>query len=348
MDQEIRQRRVQLHARGRADRPLRAVRRDHAEVGVHHVGDLARGEQPAEIERLRLEDVDDVVLQQVGELLLVREALAGRDGDRAAPRHFDHRVDVRVRYRLLEPHRPRIVHRLREFDRSGNVEPAMSLDQQVHGVPNRFAHRADDVEGEVELARGQRAPVVAEGIELERRVAALDDRLRLLGEALRCTRPAIPAIGVSAELLVTASAPQVVNGLAARLSNDVPAGNFDGRDRAHVDLRALGINVADEPLRQDFDLKRVHAKHKWLQFVDGRLDGLPEVVQRSLADAVDAFVGADLREEPVLPRIAGDVGVDGGDFHGFGCPVVRLSGYQALRTFNHDCSTGSPANRPTG
>ena len=54
-----------------------------------------------------------------------------------------------------------------------------------------------------------------------------------------------------------------------------------------------------------------------LQFVDGRLDGLGEVVQRSFADAVDAFVGDDLGEQPVLPGIARDVCFDGCDSHAF-------------------------------
>ena len=52
-----------------------------------------------------------------------------------------------------------------------------------------------------------------------------------------------------------------------------------------------------------------------LQFVDGGFDGLAEIVQRAFAHAVDAFVGRDFGEQPVLPRVARDVGIDGGDSH---------------------------------
>ena len=49
--------------------------------------------------------------------------------------------------------------------------------------------------------------------------------------------------------------------------------------------------------------------------MDGGLDGLGEVVHRPFADAVDAFVGGDLGEQPVLPGIAGNVSVNRGDLH---------------------------------
>ena len=126
---------VQLHARRRTDRPLRAVRRDHAEVRVHHVGDLARGEQAAQVQRLGLQNADDVVLQQLGELLLVGKALAGGDGHRAAPRHFHHRADVGVRHGLFEPGRTELVDGFGEFDGGGDVEAAVAFDQQVDRGP---------------------------------------------------------------------------------------------------------------------------------------------------------------------------------------------------------------------
>ena len=44
--------------------------------------------------------------------------------------------------------------------------------------------------------------------------------------------------------------------------------------------------------------------------------GPGEVVERPFADAVDAFIGDDFGEEPVLPGITGNVGFDGCYAHG--------------------------------
>ena len=43
---------------------------DDTEVRIGHVGDLSRCEQAAEVQRFRLQDVDDLVLEQLCELLL--------------------------------------------------------------------------------------------------------------------------------------------------------------------------------------------------------------------------------------------------------------------------------------
>src|SRR6185503_1521726 len=66
---------------------------------------------------------------------------------------------------------------------------------------------------------------------------------------------------------------------------------------------------------EDLDLKGIHAEDQRFQFVNGRFDGTPKVIERTFADAVDAFVGQDACEQPVLPGVARDVGFDGGDFH---------------------------------
>jgi hypothetical protein len=203
VDEEVRRRGVQLHAGRRADRALCAVRGDHAVVRVHHAGDHAGGEQAAEVQRLGLQDIDAVVAEQFGELLLGGEALAGGDGDRAAPRDLDHRVDVGVRHRLLEPGRAELLHGFGQLDGGRNVEARVAFDQQVHGVAHRVAHGADDVHREVELAPRERPPVVSEGIELERGVAARRHRAGPFGEALGRARAAVPAVGVGPQLLVT-------------------------------------------------------------------------------------------------------------------------------------------------
>ena len=64
---------------------------------------LRAANSPPRFERLGLQNADDVVLQQFGELLLARKAFAGSDRHRTAPRHLDHGGNICVRHRLLEP-----------------------------------------------------------------------------------------------------------------------------------------------------------------------------------------------------------------------------------------------------
>src|ERR1022692_3609076 len=119
------------------------------------------------------------------------------------------------------------------------------------------------------------------------------------------------------------AAPQVIDGLIAGLADDVPQRDLNGRYRAHVDLRAFRVHIAHQALRDDLHLERVHPDRQRLQFVDGSLHRLAETVQRALAHPVDAFVRGHLGEYPVLPGIAGNVGVDGGDSHEGDCNNIK-------------------------
>src|SRR5437868_4203761 len=49
--------------------------------------------------------------------------------------------------------------------------------------------------------------------------------------------------------------------------------------------------------------------------MDGALDCFGEEVARPLADAVQTLIRSHFREEPILPRITRDVGLDSRDFH---------------------------------
>ena len=134
-------------------------------------------------------------------------------------------------------------------------------------------------------------------------------------EAFRRARTAIPAVGVGPQFLVTAAAPQVVDGLVAGFADDVPEGDLDGRNGAHVDLRTIGIDVADEALGNRFDLERVHPEDQRREFVDGGFYRTGEIVEGSFANAVEAVIGDDFGEEPVFPGVTGDVGFDCLDAH---------------------------------
>src|SRR5579871_6130989 len=125
-------------------------------------------------------------------------------------------------------------------------------------------------------------------------------------------------------------APQVVERLVTRFPDDVPQGDLNGRDRAHVNLRAFRIDVADQPLRNGLHLEWVHPEHQPLQLVDSGLNGFGEAVQRAFAHAVDVLVGRDLCEYPVLPGIAGYISINRGDSHAYVSSYIGASGMLAL------------------
>src|SRR5579875_519346 len=64
------------------------------------------------------------------------------------------------------------------------------------------------------------------------------------------------------------------------------------------------------------DLTRVGADDQRGKLVHGRLAGPAEAVESSLADAVQALVGDDPDEQPILPAGAYRVGLNVGDLHG--------------------------------
>ena len=86
---------------------------------------------------------------------------------------------ILVRHGLLEPGRIERRHALADPDRLGDAEAAVALDHEVDARADGVAHGLDDVDRERLLVGPDDAPGGAEGVELERRVAALDDDLGL-------------------------------------------------------------------------------------------------------------------------------------------------------------------------
>src|SRR5204862_7160442 len=103
-----------------------------------------------------------------------------------------------------------------------------------------------------------------------------------------------------------------------RLSQVLPAGEFDRADGAAVDLPAISVHVAPQSLGDDLDLERVHPDVEVAQLVNGGLDRPSEAVGSAFTDAVDARVGLDFRKQPIFPRITDEVGLAFGDFHANG------------------------------
>src|SRR5262249_16270586 len=71
---------VDLDASHRADRTLCGVRNNQPIVRIDHVRDLARTEDSAHMEGLKINDIDLVVLKELCNLLLGGKAFARRNG----------------------------------------------------------------------------------------------------------------------------------------------------------------------------------------------------------------------------------------------------------------------------
>ena len=70
-----------MNRRGRGDRAVRVVRRDRDLVRLGHRGDLARLPESAAVREIGLDDVAGASRDQLAELVLANQALAGGDRD---------------------------------------------------------------------------------------------------------------------------------------------------------------------------------------------------------------------------------------------------------------------------
>jgi hypothetical protein len=71
-----------------------------------------------------------------------------------------------------------------------------------------------------------------------------------------------------------------------------------------MNLAAVGVNVACQPLTQAFDLHRIDAEDERLKFMDRRFHSLGKAEQRAFTNAVKPLIGLNSGKEPILPWIA--------------------------------------------
>ena len=141
--------------------------RDHRVVGVDHRADHPRAQDAAQGRGIRLQDMDAVVLEQLGELMRGVEALPSGNRHVDAARHLGCGVDLRVVGRLLEPGWLELGDVIADPDGLRDTEAAVSLDHDLDVGTDGLTHRANDVERELAVAGGHRPPGRPERVELE-------------------------------------------------------------------------------------------------------------------------------------------------------------------------------------
>jgi hypothetical protein len=173
-----------------------------------------------------------------------------------------------------------------------------------------------------------------EGIQLQRPVPALYDLLRGLVELLGRTLHPVPAVGVGLDPIPHGSAQQVVDGLAERLADDVPAGRLEHRDTAAHNLTGAREVVAAHLLDQLLYPERVVPD----EVPRGRLGQVPD--QR--VGVVDHPRFSEARQPLVR------VGADDGQVAPLGADDERLYvGYLHAFSFT-SASTGKPGKAAPG
>ena len=180
----------------------------------------------------------------------------------------------------------------------------MTLDHQVDIGADRVSHGGDDIDRLVLIALRLRAPCRAERVELQRPVACGDHIDRGASEGVGCPVDLVPPVGVDRDPVAHEPTEQFVERHAERFALDVPTGDLDRRDRGSMDLAPLRVEIAGEMQHERFGRERVASDDHGFQFVYGRLDRVAEAVEGPLAQAVNAFVGVDAHEQPVLPAVA--------------------------------------------
>ena len=119
---------------------------------------------------------------------------------------------------------------------------------------------------------------------------------------------------------MAAAAEQPVDRLTAGLADQVPERDLDAADGRHHGRAAL-VLVADHPADDGLDVERIAAEHPALDPLVGQgLDRLFLPLQRRLADARQAGVGAQADEQVIPQAGVGQEGLEGDRSSWLGVP----------------------------
>src|SRR4051812_1517218 len=158
LHEEIRRAGSNLHTDGRRDRPLCLMRSDNGVVRIRHGADHSRTEDAAHDGRIRLQNMDRVVFEQLGELMGGVKALAGRHRHGQPAPDFRGGVDLGVVSWFLEPGGVVLGDSFADPDRLGDAKAPVPFDHDLNVRPDSLAHGRDDVDREFTVLRVHRPP----------------------------------------------------------------------------------------------------------------------------------------------------------------------------------------------
>ena len=181
--------------------PIEHVRSQENSAGLRQGGNALAQRQPTAVAEIRLGDVHGLQGCQARELLQHVQPFASRNGKRQCRLHLLEQVQIVGRNRFFVKTGPVFfqspAHRYGRLAR----EPPVNFDENLHVGADCLADRRHARFGHLHFVLRQLLPRHAEGIELQRTVAARDDLARTFGILGRRPRIAVPAVGVSRQPL---------------------------------------------------------------------------------------------------------------------------------------------------
>ena len=302
------------------------MRRDGDVVGLGHGGDFAHLGDAAAADDVGHDVVCELLVEDGSEVPAGDESFA--DADRHGDLLFDEFEGVVVLGRdgFFEPSDVELAEGFADANRGGDVVASVEVDEQFDVGSDGVADGAGDLDTLSQTGRRDVVTVlqrryiveVPEGVHLEGGVT-LGDRLESgLRISLRCPSPVEPAVGVEAEVFAEFSGDELVDGETVALAFDVPECDVDGGDEGGAEASvAGGVEFGEESGPDVVDSGRVFADQKLAEVRDCGVDHVRCDAALGLAEPGKAFVGLDGQEDPGVARAVADVGVYGGDFHGW-------------------------------
>ncbi len=217
----------------------------HGDVfGLGHDGDLLEFGDASGVGDVGLEDVNGVVVYDVGEGEFGVEALAGGDGDGDFAADFEEFADALFGYGLFIEEGVVFLEAVAELDGVHDVELGVGLDEDVDLGADGFADLGDSGFGDGGFALGYLVVVgLCEGVELHGGVAHVDDDFRLFGVLFGGAGVGVPSVGVDADFFSLGAAQQLVDGAVEDLAFEVPEGDVDAADGGHGEASTFAGGV---------------------------------------------------------------------------------------------------------
>ena len=151
MDEKIRRACCDLQGSGVGDGAAGVVRakRDMASLG--HGGDFLELADAAAMGDVALDEIGTAHIEETRCLPTAVESFAGSDGHAAALLHFEQGIEVVRRHGFLEPEDIKRLERAGDAHGGGNVESAMTFDQQIDLVADSIFHGRDVFDGKPQV-----------------------------------------------------------------------------------------------------------------------------------------------------------------------------------------------------
>ena len=250
----------------------------------------------------------------------VCKRLSRDHGNTAGTPDLRQRLDVFGLAGLLEPVGLEFRQRMGEVDGVHRRQAAVDVEQKIDVRADRVAHRAHDLDGTPDvLLRDIGPPRTRHRIELHGGEAAREHRLGAAGVILRLLHLVAPAVRIDANARTDRAAEEIVDGLLARLADDVPQRLLDARGRAVEFQRAAALGIIVEGDLQDMaDVKGIAPHDVAAELFHLRGDGAVAIILAvGFAPPHDSGIGLDAHEHEILAPAGMDrKAFELGNFHG--------------------------------